>query len=493
MRAALLLLTAALVTLPFAGCLSENTPDAVKERNARAKAAATLAAGPDFAAVLADGTLPDPSMLLGLPALAGEQRFIGARTFEPTLGIDKKGNIYMVAFGGGAKIRGSFDQGATWKQVNPNLLPVNHPVSNQPVNNPPNSNDPFVWVDKETGRIFTNDLQALVCSWMNYSDDEGKTWVTNPIGCGHPFGVHDHQSITTGKARATPSTWAGRMVYYCINRVGDSSCASSNNGGLSFGPLIPVMPGLDVESGRLCGGLTGHAKTDSVGRVFWGKNQCGVPTVAVTEDDGRTWRVTPITKSIGARGHDIEIAVDEKDNVYAFWLSETGLPTLSISKDAGKTWSKPIMVGKPGVTAGKFNAIAAGGEGKIAFTYLGRAFNGTVWHAYIGVVTNALAENPLVLTTMVDSPEDPVAIHSCAGRCDGMGDFMDIQIDNLGRPWAALVDVCNDKCSQDFAKDPLSARHDANMGFVGTLATGPSLLAAGGALPALPPVPAVKV
>lgn len=506
MQARQLVLGLVLLIPIFAGCVED--PEAVgakvDAKTRKGLVPASLEDGARFFAVNADGTIPTLDVLDALEPVVGEQRFIGANTFEPTIGIDDKGVLYMVQFGGGSHIVASKDQGVTWSRVNPALVPVNNPANNQPVNNPPNSNDPFVWVDRETGRIFMNDLQALICSWMNWSDDGGVTWTTNPIGCGHPFGVHDHQSITTGKARNLPSQWEGRNVYYCINRVGDTSCSVSINGGLTFGPQVTILPGVDVETARLCGGLAGHAKTDSEGRVFLGKNQCGVPMVAVTEDDGVNWETYPVSREIGIRGHDVEIATDEANNVYAFWLSDRGLPTLAVSVNNGKTWGPAFTVGAPGVTVAKFNAIDAHGVGKIAFTYMGsnvmggptavaENYTGTMWHAYIGVVTDALAENPLIQTTMVDSAMDPVAINRCLDRCDGMGDFMDIQIDPFGRPWAALVDVCGEKCLSSFNTDPESALHDGNKGFVGTLTSGPALLTEGGTLLPLPPLMAAPV
>ena len=494
MRAAILSLSLLVLIPAFSGCLGDDAggkdATSIRQGGKQAKAPGLDGAG-SFVATAADGTLVDPSLLLGVPALAGEQRFLGTRTFEPTIGINKAGHLFMVAFGGGAKIYKSMDQGVTWKDTTARL--ATNPTNGQPIYNPPNSNDPFVWVDRETGRVFSSDLQALICSWLNFSDDGGSTWTTNPIGCGHPFGVHDHQSIATGKARSTPTAWNNRMVYYCINRVGDSSCAASHTGGLNFGPLVTVMLGVDVERGGLCGGLTGHVKTDNAGRVLWGKNQCSAGVVAISEDDGRTWFTRVVTGALGIRGHDVEIAADAKDNLYAFFIAGNGLPHLAISKDHGRTWAPPINVAPPSLTASKFNAIAANAEGKIAFSYLGTThpggfknadeaqWEGALWHGYIGVMVDALAPNPITLTTMVDSDKDPMAKGSCAGRCSGMGDFFDIQIDPQGRPWTAFVDVCTEKCAS-------GGQHDGNQGVTGTLATGPALTAEGGALPALPPL-----
>jgi hypothetical protein len=339
-------------------------------------------------------------------------------------------------------------------------------------------------VDKATGRVFTSDLQALACSYMNYSDDGGKTWTTNPIGCGSPPGAHDHQSLAVGKARVSTSLWQGRMVYYCINRVGDSSCAVSPTGGLSWGPLIPAMPGVDAEAGRLCGGLTGHVKTDASGRAFLGKNQCGRPTVAYSENDGQSWTMVTVSRSIGVREHDVEIATDDKENVYAFWISDKGDPTMAVSKDHGRSWGPALRVSPPGVTAAALPATIAAGEGRVAFAYIGTEVKGgyrasdwsqATWHGYLTVMVDALAEKPIALTTIIDSPSDPLAVRQCVAgsddRCAGMGDFIDLSIDPKGRPWAAFVDVCHSECAKNGRNESANSQ-----GVVGTLGSGPSLL-----------------
>lgn len=495
--------------LLFAGCVDDSA--SIKKQNdakrAGAKGQPPLPGLPNYTAVRLDGTLVDVSELTGLPTPVGLQLNIPGRSYEPTLGITKKGTIIMsgLAFDGpqgnpASRVWASGDKGATWKEVTPKL-PTGH-------QNPPISFDPFIHVDPITDRIFTNDLEALVCSWMSWSDDEAKSWLTNPMDCGLPPGVHDHQSITTGKPRITPVVGYGAsMMYYCVNRIGDSSCSASNNGGVTFGPLIPVMLGVDVERGGFCGGLHGHVKTDREGRVFLPKSQCGLPHVGVSEDDGKTWTVHKIS-SVGSRGgdHEVSIASDDANNLYALWIGDTGLPYMSMSKDHGKTWSPAKVVSPPGVTATDKPTIAAAGPGKVAFAYIGTTIEngyknrrsaddwaGAAWNGYIGVITNALDVNPIVLTTTANPIGEPIAVNQCGGtRCGGLYDFIDIDIDTEGRPWAALVDVCREDCTKAHKADPKTARHDGNNGFVGTLDVGPSLLKDGGILKSIrvPVVPA---
>lgn len=493
MRVASVLFLVLFLGLAVSGCL-EGPPGAAPEEGGGNPG---LEMGPDsFVATLKDGSLADLARLGGIVAPVGEERFIGAASFEPTIGITASGAIFMVAFGGGPRVRASVDEGATWRQVSA-VLPAADPRSGNPLDNPPSSNDPFVYVDRVAGRVFTSDLQALLCSWMNFSDDEGRTWATNPVGCGHPFGVHDHQSLSSGPSRTGASQWKGRVVYYCVNRVVDTACASSMDGGASFGLLVPAFSGIEGESGEACGGLSGHVKTDHAGRVFLAKSQCGVPAVAISEDDGRTWRTVAVPGGAGVRGHDVEIAVDEADNVYAFWIAADGRPLLSLSRDHGRSFGEPWRVAAPEVTAAALPAVAAAGPGRVAFAYLatnrsggfsdaGAAWGSAKWHGYLGVITEAVAGDPLILTTRIDSAQDPLAVRECVAggddRCNGMGDFIDLTIDPKGRPWAAFVDVCHETCR-------VRNQNESARGAVGTLREGPSLLASGGALPRLVALP----
>lgn len=485
----------------LAGCLEEaNTGGSAREAS-RLGSAPRLGAFPDartYVAMLPDGSFADPSRLVDVPDLVGLQRFLGHPSYEPTIGIDQQtGTLFMsgLTFGGPGSAGGqpvssvlrSKDLGATWENVMPTLPAGGY-------HNPPVTFDPFVITDPLTGRVYTADLEALLCDWLSWSDDEGESWTTNPMGCGLPPGVHDHQSVITGKPRITPTVVYPNMLYYCVNRIGDSSCAASSDGGLSFGPLVPVMLGVDVEAGGFCGGLHAHVKTDNAGRVFLPKGQCGVPTIGVSEDDGKTWSVHPISRATGIMGHEVNVAADHADNLYAFWMGSNGLPYLSMSKDHGRSWTPARNMTPPGVTATDKPAIHASGDGMVAVTYVGTThprgyannqttWVGATWNAYLGILTDAWADDAIAFTTTINDPADPIAINQCGGtRCGGLYDFIDVEIDPAGRPWAALVDVCFEKCLADFQEDPESARHEPAQGFAGTLRTGPALVPGGGAL-----------
>ena len=80
------------------------------------------------------------------------------------------------------------------------------------------------------------------------------------------------------------------------------------------------------------------------------------------------------------------------------------------------------------------------------------------------ISTDAFSEVPLFTTVQVNLPEDPIdssnAYPEGCGyeRCGGLGDFLDMAVDQYGRPWFSL------------------ANNDAGeIGIFATITDGPSL------------------
>jgi hypothetical protein len=502
----IVLVLAAVLLLPaLAGCLGSSSlsPQGLLPIGAPGSLGPTASVAHGF-----DGLPLDPVRALGAATAAGGQYHIGVRSFEPTLGIAPDGTLYMTGYapnpmrGSSPTVIMSQDQGMTWTDVGPKL-PTGH-------GNPPNSNDPYVYVDPATGRVFMSDLQALLCSTLEWSDDKGATWSQNPVACGTPGG-NDHQTIVASKPVSAATSGYPNVLTYCVNRVADTACAQSLDGGMTFQPLMSVYPG--VQDGNLCGGLMGHVKAGPDGKLYLPKTQCGVPEVAISGDDGATWERHVLSEDVGSQEHEVAVAIDEENHVYAFWIDSDGFPVFAASADGGSTWSPARKASPPGVTATEFPAIAAGADGRVAFAYIGTTLKDgygndmspqcsdpvglqctdptgweeATWNAYIGVMTNALDPAPTIVTVTVNDPLDPVARGICGRtRCGSMGDFIDIVIDPAGRPWAAFVDMCNETCVSD-----ASSGNDAGMGFMGTLVAGPALRGVAAALPQLLPQPAM--
>lgn len=483
-----MMLLAGCVSIPDEAPTAASLPDAAVEVTT-----AGLLHGPD-------GAILDPAAAPGFVQAVGGQYSLGVDATEPTIGVDAEGIVYMTGFGKNAvgrtvpTVMRSTDKGQTWEDKGPGTHPLTH--------------DPYVFVDVETGRVFTDDIAPLSCGMMSWSDDQGESWTTNPYSCGNSQ-VNDHQTFVTATPRLLPTVGYPKLVYRCVNNGAYAACAISQNGGLTFTPQIPVYT---LAEG--CSTIFGHLRADFEGRVYLPKADCHGAGYFVTEDDGLSWTWVTIDTEHPAEGHDLGLAIDEVGNLYATWNSE-GMVYLSTSQDHGATWSKARNVVAPGVTATMFNTVATGGVGKIAFAYVGSTIPGgyegkpsgvgglmgdlvgepepeewanATWNGYIGVITDALSDDFTIQTVTANDPADPLARGLCGRtRCHGMNDFIDMVVDGEGRPWVAFVDVCTQEC----VTDP-TVKFDQSIGFAGTLVSGPALVTGGGVLAPILPPPAAK-
>lgn len=380
---------------------------------------------------------------------------IGQTASEPTIGVGPDGTAYFAGstlvvdrpqVWGVAQthVMRSDDGGLTWARKQQGVPATDVSIT-------PGNLDPFVWVDPATGRVFSPDLYGG-CSWMNFSDDRGDTWLSNPVACGTP--VNDHQTIGAGVPRGGYTTRLyPNIVYYCANQIVDTACGRSLDGGLVWTPTLSApYPLVGGTSG--CGGLSGHLRSDPDGRIVIPSSEC----VAISDDAGDTWtrvKATPLESPIP----HTSVATDAAGNLYFVSVAvvEAGtydqwLPFLTISRDHGATWSAPIRISPPDVKHANFPVVTAGDEGRIAISFPGSAepkgtVKATTWNQYVVVTEDALAENPVFLSATGNDPADPIHRGICRGRCDGLWDFLDVTVSPAGQAWASASDDCVAACN----------------------------------------------
>jgi hypothetical protein len=365
---------------------------------------------------------------------------LGLRAGEPTLGVTKNGDIFYAAFQDSTRVEimRSRNGGRKWDVVSPKFRAG--------VNAHLLSLDPYLYVDPATDRIFTIDL-TVACSYLSFSDNHGRSWTTNPLACGRP--VNDHQTLFAGPPVTSPTVAYPNIVYYCFQDLLTSSCSKSLDGGLTYTPTgAPAFwPG--AES-CVDGGLHGHGVVGADGAVYLPKEHCDQPFLAISKDEGATWRRVQVADN-GAQ-LDPTVDVDSNGNIYYAWIAKDLRPYLSVSRDGGKRWTKPIMIGVPGLLRSNLMTLDAGAPGKVAFLYMGTEDRRppTTWNGYVGMTVQALTRDPLFYTGRANVESDPLKRGGCGpGRCgEQVLDFLDVVIAPDGSVWGSFVDVCDVTCAQ---------------------------------------------
>ena len=336
--------------------------------------------------------------------------------------------------------------------------------------------DPILFTDDGhfggTDRTFSSQLNG-VTSELSYTDDDGNNWLPTQ-GSGQPAGV-DHQTVGGGPY-ASPGPLARtsypHAIYYCSQDIATAFCSRSDNGGLTFGPGLPVylfttVNGVDRPlAPGTCGGLHGHVRVSPDGTTYVPNVRCmdanGVsrPGVAVSTDNGLSWvvRTVPDAKSISP-GSDPSVAAGSNNTIYFGYVNVDGHAKIAVSQDRGLHWSKSKDAGTPfGVQNAEFAEVIAGDDKRAAFAFLGTPTVGDtqsadfrgVWHLYVAFTYNGGS----TWTTVDATPADPVqrgCIWNSGGSnpCRNLLDFNDITVDKVGRVLVGYADGCTGTCVND--------------------------------------------
>lgn len=313
--------------------------------------------------------------------------------------------------------------------------------------------DPILFTDFRTGRTFASQLGPK-CSLMVFSDDDGEAW-TPSQGCGINAGV-DHQSVGGGPFPAGDLGGIGypNAVYYCSQDAAIAQCALSRDGGLTFGPAVPIY---NITQ---CGGLHGHVKVAADGTAYVPNKNCqGIQGVAVSSNAGLNWTVRTVPGSAsGETDPSLDIGPGPDHKVY--FAYSAGSTYVATSLDRGQTWSLPINLGAAfNITNSVFPEVVAGDDGRAAVAFLGTTGTGPVygtdttlpveWHLYVATTY----DGGQTWTTIDATPNDPVqrgAVCTQGTTCSkgrNLLDFNDLTIDDEGRVLVAYADGCIGSCA----------------------------------------------
>lgn len=336
--------------------------------------------------------------------------------------------------------------------------------------------DPILFTDHETDRTFVSHLLLNpIASATSFTDDDGETWVPSQ-GAGFGSGI-DHQTLGGGPfAEPIPegATYEN-AVYYCAQDILFANCALSVDGGLTFGPAVPMYTFLE------CAGLHGHVKVGPAGTVYVPNADCnGVENpnengFTLSEDNGTTWEVRTVPGSVGTGGSDPSVAIAEDGTVYLGFVDGDEIPAVAVSPDRGKSWPRVYDVGSMvGVKNAVFPALVAGAAGRAAMAFYGTTTGGEVnqfdsegvWHLYVAHTY----DDGMSWITVNATPDDPLqrgGIHLGGGSFihRNLLDFFDADYDPEGRVVVGYADGCVGAC----VGSPDTARGNAYTAY-GTIA-----------------------
>ncbi|MCA1812486.1 MAG: glycoside hydrolase [Halobacteriales archaeon] len=361
---------------------------------------------------------------------------VGNNAGEPSIGVDwNTGKVLYLA--GLDTLRVNFDSA---HPANANWFDVTFLMTGF------TSEDPILFTDSQTGRTFVSQLLGT-CSLMAYTDDDGSNWVPTG-GCGVPSGF-DHQAVGGGPFAAplvgTPVY--EHAVYYCAQEALAASCAQSQDGGLTFGPSVPMYA-------LNCIGLHGHPRVAPDGTVYVPNMDCanGEQGVAVSANNGIQWAIRTVPGSTTRDKSDPSVAAGSAGRAYFCYADGDGHARAVSSTDQGRSWNAPSDLGAAfNLQNTEIPAVIAGDDLRAACAFLGTPTAGDdqasgfqgVWHLYVSFTYDGGA----TWETVDATPTDPVQrgciwMQGGGNACRNLLDFMDITVDAWGRVLVGFADGC---------------------------------------------------
>ena len=344
--------------------------------------------------------------------------------------------------------------------------------------------DPILESDKDGyGRTFVSQLGPKT-SFLAFTDNDGgadgqalSDWTPSQGAPINP-GV-DHQTIGVGPfvpGSLGSTTGYPSAVYYASQDVAIAQLGISRDGGLTFGPAIPMY------NLTQCGGLHGHVSVAPDGTVYVPNPTCnpgatgveggGAQGFAVSEDEGTTFAIRTVPGS-NSSSSDPSLGVGRGDKVAGgriyLGYEDAGRAKIAVSEDKGRTWATPVDVGLPfGIKNIVFPQVVAGDDDRAAFMFIGTPTSGDfqdtvnfkgVWHMYMSTTY----DGGQTWTTVNTTPNDPVQIGSICAKGPSCGsdrnllDFNDLKMDYEGRIVGAYADGCVGCTSAESSRSDLAA------------------------------------
>jgi len=330
----------------------------------------------------------DREPLDAVPAIRGCMYDTGREDVSPSIQLTRDGVIFIGKTTGG--VMRSADGGRNWTDI---AVPAHANGDSH------RGTHGYVHIDPQTDRIYyVTSLFAASCKGIggaviSWSDDLGKTWDGNTVGCD----TYDWGRLVTGVG---PAGGTQRAIYFfgvAPRLVGGLRPVYRSLDGGATWKRMEKLASVTTEAGA---GVTApdgtiyfdypeflgfypNRKRETTYPYIPG-NQCR-QMIAVSEDFGETWRqqAIPGSEACNLLFGQQRVAVDAAGTVYVLWTDDRdGQVYLVVSRDKAKSWSGPVNVMPPGTTFNNSYAnIIAGAAGNIVIASLNTK---SLWNPHIG-------------------------------------------------------------------------------------------------------------
>ncbi len=435
---------------------------------------------------------------------------------ESTIGIARDGTIFVApAYGpNGSGLVRSNDYGKTWSQI----VPSGH-----------GRVQPFLYLDPSTDRLFfaTSMLKAPEAGAttgfvLSTSSDKGATWNTEDIApdvrdwikiyagpavSSQPEGYPNVVYASAPSPISTPETVIFpppkyQAVYKSLN--GGSSWNEVSMGALTLVAATAADSG--IASSTTCPSsewiIYGNGLVNKDGTVYIGLRMCTEVGIAISSDEGATWKVITVPGSVLPPFSSLvspittnnllvsePLAMDSDGNLYVIWNDSKNALRLSVTKDKGQTWSggaTPVVVSAPGVMATIESAVAVQSPGTIAIAYYGST-DGTKYNGYMAESLDGLDAQPVFASAIVNPESDPLFpqgfdnnYHLTIGFGD-LDELVQVKYAPNGDIWATFVkEMCIHTVSTNCTWDYKAHANSVFQGATGRLVHHSPVTAEGG-------------
>jgi hypothetical protein len=329
------------------------------------------------------------------------------------------------------------------------------------------------------GHVYYNDLYALTCFSASYTEDDGKTIQSSPLGCSHPGGDREWMALydpLPSDHTISPYTGTVPLLYmeYADQAFGDRVDYTTDGTDYNLGDMAGEyaddgthqpnhgVPLVDQYTGDFLG-LTSE-KSNSTGLAL----AVGVPDALGHLTFHYNTAVDPDDMTGGPETLFPILTQDTARNLYAVWIDDTTYQAFYAWAPPGadnewKNWSKPIRIDRPPSNTNLFPWAKAGGPGILDVAWYGTdktlaqlgadgpsARVNQVWDVYFAQVDHATGAHPHVV--QVKATPHPMHYNdicmlgtlciSAQGNRN-QADFFKLTIDPAGRAQIIYTDSSN--------------------------------------------------